>query len=139
MLNKRLFETFEDACQQRDLTIEWQASSLNVYFDNGNYIMLWTPLNKCPRRPIEGSDFVIRQMLIELNDNMHDYHIECNAKDPDRMMRISTASWSNGMISKLQNNPTVKGWFELFDFCQDNDAIDTDYAFSLFTQEEEVV
>jgi len=125
-VNKKLYETFTTACSHREMKIHWNVGSLNVYFDNGNYIMLWTPLNKLPSRQEIKTEFDIRMSLSTLNDNMHDYHIECNAKESDRMMAFHLTGWKKA--NELYDNPTVDGWFELFDYAQDNDAIDIDYA-----------
>ena len=137
MLNAKLYETFKTACQHRDMEIRWDVSSLNVYFDNGNYIMLWTPLNTLPRRQEIETDEDIQYCLDRINDYMEDYHIECNAKDMCRSRPFFTAAHANGKIMKLKNNPTVDGWFDLFDYAQDNDAIDMDYAFWCLTVEDE--
>ena len=137
MLNAKLYETFKTACSHRDMEIRWDVSSLNVYFDNGNYIMLWTPLNTLPRRQEIETDEDIQYCLDRINDYMEDYHIECNAKDMCRSRPFFTAAHANGKIMKLKNNPTVDGWFDLFDYAQDNDAIDMDYAFWCLTVEDE--
>ena len=137
MFNAKLYKTFKTACSHRDMEIHWDVSSLNVYFDNGNYIMLWTPLNTLPRKQEIETDEDIQYCLDRINDYMEDYHIECNAKDMRRSRPFFTAAHANGKIMKLKNNPTVDGWFDLFDYAQDNDAIDMDYAFWCLTVEDE--
>lgn len=128
IVNKKLYNTFLLACETEKRKPVFRRNNISLYFDNGNYIILWTPLNKLtlPINPLELDEKTIRDMLDEINNAVEDYHIELSARDLDANCTISNAAYYSKIADRVENNPCVGEWLKLFRYVENEEQIQKD-------------
>ena len=143
IFNWKLYHTFTQACEQRDFDIRYTHGTCQVGRQEWPaYVILWTPMNKMPiferetKRLRMGDNDYWKFELESLENEIDDFHVEIASHDLDNMMKASCVGWWK-LCHPLEENPTIEGWLDVIDFCQDQDRINKEYFMYKLQQDPE--
>lgn len=136
--NWPLYHTFVMACSEQQRRPQVLGSYFQLDFDNGHYLMLWTPLNKMTelknhrlKRSGSGrlnwSESSVLELLEHIEDNQADFHIEPNTHGIEDNLKVCTVAYEWMEQKQIQHKPTVSKWHQLFAYMEDTDQINKDY------------
>jgi len=133
MFNWKLYDTFVEAADQRDLTVTYTHGTATVgRKDFPYYIILWTPMNKMPmweqkvKKERMGDTEYWKYKLEGLRDNISDFHVEFAGNNVEDMIHFSTVGYMKYARS-LQQYPTVEKWLEVFDLLNNTTFVQSEY------------